>query len=212
MLYLKMRFRLIILLCFCIGYSATVVNGQSNVYEQSIVQFRESYKKEFLSDINSPLQRQDLSYLRFYKPDPAYIVKAQLNKITDSVGFDMLTHQGQTKKYYVYGQLTFTLQQKKCTLYIYQSEKLRMQKGFEDYLFIPFTDPTNIDETFGGGRYLDCRMNDIMHGYLLIDFNKCYNPYCAYKGGYACPIPPRENDLMIPIRAGEKKFGKTLRE
>jgi len=94
------------------------------------------------------------------------------------------------------------------TLEIYQSVKLRQQAQYQDLLFMPFKDATNKTQTYGGGRYLDFKIGDIQQGQLEIDFNKCYNPYCAYKDGYACPVPPAVNHLKTRIEAGEKKFAK----
>ena len=179
---------------------------QAQTYERSIEVHRQQYKLEFLEDTNSPLKAKDTAGLRFYPPHPGYIVNAQFTPIKDTVGFDMHTHSGVTKRYFVYGKVEFTLMKQACTLYVYQSKSLREKSGFEDYLFIPFTDETNYKETFGGGRYLDFRFKDIFDGKMTIDFNKAYNPYCAYKGGYTCPIPPKENDLKIAIQAGEKLF------
>ena len=184
------------------------LNAQNNQYAQSIELHRQQYKEAFISDEHSPLTKKDTAWLRFYPPNSSYLVLAQFSKINDTIGFDMQTHNGVTKKYYVYGLLTFTLHQTLCTLYVYQSEKLRTLEGMEDYLFIPFTDETNYEKSFGGGRYLDFKISDIQQNQLQIDFNKCYNPYCAYKEGYSCPIPPKENNLKIKIEAGELLFGK----
>ncbi|WP_192347263.1 DUF1684 domain-containing protein [Algoriphagus sp. Y33] len=70
-------------------------------------------------------------------------------------------------------------------------------------LFLPFTDQTNGGETYGGGRYMGLTIPT--GDTIELDFNKAYNPYCAYASGYACPIPPKENDLEVPIRAGVMK-------
>ena len=175
-------------------------------YANEIAKHRKQYKLEFLTDEHSPLTAKDTGKLNFYPANPAYLVKANFTSIQDSIGFDMQTHNGVIKKYFVYGKVNFTLSKKEHVLFIYQSQSFKNKKEFEDYLFIPFTDETNNIETFGGGRYLDFRMKDIFNNTLLIDFNKCYNPYCAYKEGYSCPIPPRENDIKIPIYAGEKNF------
>ncbi len=182
------------------------VNLHAQQYANEIAKHRKQYKLDFLTDEHSPLKAKDTSKLKFYPPNPAYLVKANFTPIQDTIGFDMQTHNGVIKKYFVYGELHFTLSNKEHVLFIYQSQSLKNKKDFEDYLFIPFTDLTNNQETFGGGRYLDFRIKDIFNNTLLIDFNKCYNPYCAYKEGYSCPIPPRENDIKIPIYAGEKKF------
>jgi uncharacterized protein (DUF1684 family) len=181
-------------------------------FTTEIEKHRAHYKKEFLTDENSPLKKEDLKFLQFYAANSSYIVKTNFTKISDTIGFDMLTHSGKIKKYYVFGSVTFTLKQQACRLFIYQSAQLKTTKGLEDYLFIPFTDETNSVSTFGGGRYLDFKEKDIFNNHLLIDFNKCYNPYCAYKGGYNCPIPPKENDLKMTIEAGEKTFGKAILE
>ena len=78
---------------------------------------------------------------------------------------------------------------------------------YRDYLFIPFKDLSNGEATYGGGRYMDIRMDDIKNGELMLDFNKAYNPYCAYSDGYNCPVPPVENHLETEVNAGEKSFG-----
>ncbi|MFV9484298.1 DUF1684 domain-containing protein, partial [Christiangramia sp. ASW11-125] len=75
-----------------------------------------------------------------------------------------------------------------------------------DYLFLPFTDETNGISTYDGGRYLDFSIPEEKR--VTIDFNRAYNPYCAYSGRYSCPIPPKENHLETAIPAGVKKFTK----
>jgi hypothetical protein len=69
-------------------------------------------------------------------------------------------------------------------------------------LFVPFTDLTSGSETYPGGRYIDLDLTK--SGIYVLDFNRAYNPYCYYNKTYDCPIPPRENRLQVPIRAGEK--------
>ena len=200
-LYLSMR-----ILIFALGLFSFSFSSFAQSHTQKIIQHRTQYKQDFLTDKNSPLTQRDLKGLRFYNPDSTYRVKAQFESITDTLGFDMQTHNGVLKRYYIYGKVEFSLFQNHCTLYIYQSQQLKQKPGLEDYLFIPFTDQTNYKETFGGGRYMDFKIGDIQHDKLEIDFNTCYNPYCAYKEGYSCPIPPIENKLNIRIVAGEKTF------
>ena len=78
------------------------------------------------------------------------------------------------------------------------------KKGFENYLFIPFTDNSNGKTTYRGGRYLDATIPEKPTGYITLDFNKAYNPYCAYNKKYVCPIPPKNNYLDTDILAGVK--------
>jgi uncharacterized protein len=190
----------------------SAAKGFAQTYSDSILLHRENYKQEFLKDADSPLGKDDLQYLDFYTIDKNYRVVATFKKVTDKKGFMMQTHSGKQKHYFVYGKLSFILKKKKYTLCIYQSESLMSNEAYKDYLFIPFTDATNSVTTFGGGRYLDFRLADIKHNQLIIDFNTCYNPYCAFAGGYSCPIPPKENDVNIQVEAGEKLYVKPIKE
>jgi uncharacterized protein len=71
-------------------------------------------------------------------------------------------------------------------------------------LFLPFRDATSGNESYGAGRYLD--LEPPAEGRVHIDFNLAYNPYCAYDDAYSCPLPPPENWLRLPIRAGEAAY------
>lgn len=191
---------------FCLV--STFSTAQS--YNDSIIQYRDHYKNEFLTDKRSPLKASDLQYLRFYEPDINYRVKASFVATPESPAFSMPTHSGRDKMYRQYGLLTFRLHDTLLHLHVYQ--RIDGTAEPKNYLFIPFTDQTTYDETFGGGRYLDLYINDITNNQVMIDFNKCYNPYCAFAEGYSCPIPPRENSLNVAIKAGEKNYGKTIQE
>ncbi len=74
-------------------------------------------------------------------------------------------------------------------------------------LFLIFGDQTTGRETYGGGRYLYADAPD-SEGKVVVDFNKAYNPPCAFTDFATCPLPPRQNRLVIRIEAGEKKFGR----
>jgi len=109
----------------------------------------------------------------------------------------------------VYGIIRFTLHDTALTLNIYQSQRLMAVAEYKDELFLPFTDLTSGEESYAAGRYIDLVFDDILDNKVVIDFNKAYNPYCAYASGkYNCPIPPRENNLNVAILAGEKNYLK----
>ena len=55
---------------------------------------------------------------------------------------------------------------------------------------------------------MDLSISDIDNKTLMLDFNRCYNPYCAYTTGYSFPIPPEENTVELEILAGESAYGK----
>ena len=69
-------------------------------------------------------------------------------------------------------------------------------------LFIIFADPTRKSDTYPAGRFLDTEA--VKDGKLLLDFNRAYNPPCALTPYATCPLPPKENQLAVEIRAGEK--------
>src|SRR5690606_10222897 len=126
--------------------------------------------------------------------------------------FMMPTRSGKVKEYRQYALITFQLHGKDITMAVYQSQTLIKDPKYKDHLFLPFTDDTNYKETYGGGRYIDLDLTDIKNSKIVVRFNKCYNPYCAYSDGYNCPIPPKENSLAIEIKAGEKAFGRHREE
>jgi uncharacterized protein (DUF1684 family) len=173
-------------------------------YMDSIKVFRADYIKthELLTST------EQKALLRFYPLDPSYRLAARFERYADSPWFPMATSGKTPQIQRKYGRLTFQIHDTVAHLIVYQSQALLEKAGTRDYLFIPFTDVTSGIDSYGGGRYIDCMTGDIHDGILVLDFNKAYNPYCAYTTGYNCPIPPRENDLAIAIPAGEKNYGR----
>ena len=186
-----------------------LLHQDTGKYAERISAHRQHYKEEFLTDKNSPLTAADTGYLIFYAPDEQYNVIAEVALTKDAVPFKIRTYSGKEKEYKEYAVLKFKLKGKNLQLHAYQNVAWEKSEKLKDLMFIPFTDDTNNEHTYGGGRYLDLNRNDIQDGKIELDFNKCYNPYCAYAEGYSCPIPPRENSLNISVKAGEKLFGKS---
>lgn len=150
-------------------------------------------------------------YFRFYNADETFKVPCRFEKSTDTAVVVMKT-SGKTipeKDFVRYGKIYFTIHDTALALTVYRSKALEKNPQYGRYLFIPFTDLTTGDETYGSGRYIDIMTTDIKNDVVEIDFNKAYNPYCTYSTGYNCPIPPRENLLPVAIKAGEKTFAKT---
>ncbi|WP_339870023.1 DUF1684 domain-containing protein [uncultured Algoriphagus sp.] len=180
-----------------------------NEYEKSILEFQHELNEEFKNPEESPLTAQERKAFEghhFFPIDQKYHVTAKFEKLPPASLFQMKTTANSIKDYDIYGIATFTLDGKEYQLNIYQSHQLRTQEKYIDYLFLPFTDQSNGAETYGGGRYMDLR---IPTGTTIeLDFNKAYNPFCAYATGYACPIPPKENDISVAINAGVMKPAK----
>lgn len=141
--------------------------------------------------------------LNYFEPNEKYNILANFQKKIGKAFF-MTTSSGNQKTFRQYGVLSFTIDNKLYKLPIYQNIKLMQNDKYKDYIFIPFTDLTNNNETYGGGRYIEAK-KPTGKTYQL-DFNYAFNPYCHYTTGYNCPIPPKENFLDIRIEAGEKKF------
>ena len=115
---------------------------------------------------------------------------------------EMETSTGDLRLFRRWGQFSFAVEGEEATLTIYSDPD-----GEE--FFLPFKDTTNGTETYGAGRYLDNQrpgLAQIEGTTFEVDLNYSYNPYCAYNLAYSCPLPPRENWLKVPIRAGEKDF------
>lgn len=210
---MKLYNLLILTVLFLIGCTATKVTQTDVDYGQTLEKYRENYKAKFLQAERSPLSKSDLEHLRFYSADENFKITAKFTKTKNGKPFEVLTSSGKKKSYTEYGKATFTIRDTVCTLSLYTSLQLQRMPQYRDYLFLPFKDFTSGETTYGGGRYLDLKTGDIQgegeNQTVVIDFNKCYNPYCAYQSeGWNCPIPPDENYLQMHIEAGEKDFVK----
>jgi hypothetical protein len=135
--------------------------------------------------------------LKYFPPDPEYVVPASLNPANERIVVEMLTSQGKARKHQRVGVLEFTLKGQTLTLGAFVEAGAGL-----DRLFVPFSDMTSGAETYPAGRYLE--LDRTSSGVYTIDFNKAYNPYCYYNPSYDCPYPPRESRLPVPIRAGER--------
>ncbi len=159
----------------------------------------------------SPLKKSDLKSFKgldFFPVDSSYIVTAKFVKATNASIFKMATTTDRAPLYKAYGIATFNLKGKQCQLTIYQSQDDLSNATYKDFLFLPFTDITSGNESYGGGRYMDLLTTDIKENTVVLNFNNTYNPYCAYNEKYSCPLTPRENHLNIEIKAGIKAFKK----
>jgi hypothetical protein len=144
-----------------------------------------------------PAKMNEFLPLKYFPPDPDYVVPASLNVSKERVIVEMPTSQGKIRQHERVGLLEFTLKGQPLTLGAF----IEAGAGL-DRLFVPFSDMTSGTETYAAGRYLE--LDRTSSGVYTIDFNKAYNPYCYYNVEYDCPYPPRESRLPLPIRAGER--------
>lgn len=197
--------KFILFLACLIGPASAQLRAQNIAYSDAVKKFRDAYIQ------THPLvAKENKKHFQFFPIKQQWAILCRFERLTDSVGILIKNTGKGEEKYFRYGKLYFTVNQKPQQLTIFQSPLLMKQTQYVDYLFVPFTDATTGKQTYGSGRYIDLRMGDIQNGTLLLDFNKAYNPYCAYMAGFACPIPPKENRLAEAIRAGEKNWGLHL--
>ena len=183
-----------------------VAGAQAQTYKDSIIEFRKQYIRELLAETNGPVKSSQAKNFSFFPTDRSYCVWADFKETPGTLPFMVPTHSGKSRPYKEYGTLTFYIHDTMQVLHVYQSMELLKDAKYKSYLFLPFRDMTNYEATYGGGRYIDLMLDDVKSGRVLLDFNKAYNPYCAYTDGYSCPIPPDENRLHIEITVGEKTF------
>lgn len=174
---------------------------------KEIYLFQNKLNEEFQNPETSPLPdryRKDFDGLDFFQPDTSFRVIASLERTVDAIPFMMPTTTERLSEEVVYGIVHFVLNGKRYSLEVYQNLELKETEGYEDYLFLPFLDNTNGEETYAGGRYIDLEIPD--GNSIIVDFNRAYNPYCAYNKKYSCPIVPKRNFLNTKIKAGVKNF------
>lgn len=192
-----MRFCLILL-----AFIPRFVSAQIN-YEDSIHLYQKNYSANH--EVVKGLDKKKITFFSVHKQ---YRITTAFERKENSPWFMMSTSGNTKQQYRVYGIIRFNIHDTSLVLHIYQSRSLMSSEQYKKHLFIPFTDLTSGRETYGGGRYIDLSIADIRSNTYVIDFNKAYNPYCAYTTGYDCPLPPKENDLPVAIQAGEMMFVK----
>ena len=198
-------FLAIILCCFLMS-----CNSQEKRAPQGKTEFQREMNASFKDASTSPLTKKGLKNfkgLAFFAVDNKYIVKAKLIKTPDAPVFKFPTTTDRVVVYKKYGEVLFTIDNKNLKLAVYKDEQVI--KGYENHLFLPFLDNTNGKTSYAGGRFVDVFTTDEQpDGTILIDFNKAYNPYCAYSNRYSCPITPRSNYIDVAIKAGVMKYIK----
>ncbi len=183
-----------------------ILFGQ-NSYIEEIKEFQNEINKEYADTAESPLTKEDLAIfkgLNFYPINKKFRVTAKFKRTADEKPFNMKTTTDRAPEYVKYGEVEFTLKGKNIKANIYQSLRLREKEEYKDYLFLPFRDLSSGKTSYGGGRYIDLKIPK--SDTVIIDFNKAYNPYCAYNHKYSCVIPPAENFIDVEIKAGVAKF------
>jgi len=169
------------------------IKKDANLTDTTVSRFNEEERAQFAE-----------KGLQYFDPDKRFRVLAEFVTDTSTPVFQMPTTTDRAPDYRIYGYLHFILRDTLCKLTAYQNMDFKNSPEYDYTLFVPFMDNTNGLYTYGGGRYLDI---DIPNSdTTVLDFNRAYNPYCAYAARWSCPLVPFENDLNVSIIAGEKAY------
>lgn len=141
--------------------------------------------------------RRNFRELEYFPADFRWRVEARFEPYTPHKTIDVPTELGTAEKDISPGAFVFSIRGKS-----YRLDPV-FEEGSKD-LFLIFGDETNGKETYGAGRFVYAPVP--VNGKSVIDFNKAYNPPCAFTPYATCPLPPPQNHLPIRVEAGEKKY------
>ena len=202
-----MKFRTIIIIGVIVVAIAIVFNsfrgGDADSYVSQVLKEREEKDRFMKTADDSPLKdKSNFKGLKYYPPDPRFRIVADLVPVDNPKMVILKTSDGREQRYLEYAHADFSLDGIRNRLLILEIIDMGPSRG---KLFLAFGDETSAVETYGAGRYLDL-VKTPGAATITLDFNKAYNPYCAYDATFSCPLPPPENLLRIPIKAGEKNY------
>jgi hypothetical protein len=170
----------------------------------NLEQYRKMKDQFYKRDPNAPLtpdQQKAFTALNYFPEQAALRFRLPIEVLSEQNTIEVQTSTGDIRQYVRYGKIHFEVEGQPAELTLY------LTPGAHGY-FLPFTDATSNQETYGGGRYLD--IEPLPGGQIEVDFNLAYNPYCAYNERWSCPLVPAENHLKVKIEAGEKNFKETV--
>ena len=193
-----------VLIIIILVYTFIPLDGDTkDEYRKSILEEREKTAEFMKNSADSPFRKKgDVQFegLHYFDVDPAFKVNAKITPFAQPEQVMLTLSDGSREKYFKYAAAEFELSGEPQRLVLLKSENY----WNEDWLFLPFYDETSTHESYGGGRYLEITYTG--GSVATIDFNLCYNPYCAYTDTYRCPFPPRENQVTVRVTAGEKIY------
>lgn len=205
----KNKFFLLSVVAVLIAIIFYSLTGNENKIVQSSTTDNEQYltatqdlrkqKDDFLkTDKESPIkEKATFKGLKYFEINPNFKAIGMLDKFASDQTINISMTDGSVEEYEAYGNVSFEIEGKKYALKIFKTP--------EGNLFLPFKDLTSNKETYGAGRYLDFGVNDVKNNQIEIDFNKAYQPYCAYNETFTCPITPAENFLNLALKVGERQ-------
>lgn len=183
------------------GKNESVVGG----YNGALMIERAEKDFNLKNDPHSPFNRDpeaEYDKLKYFEPDTTFIFASKLYRYDSADTIAIMGTRGEQRKAVKEGYVVLDYKGEMHNLNVYKSFGPQGQP----YYSIWFTDLTTGKETYKIGRYLDFRYSPDKDFIYIIDFNRAYNPYCAYSELFTCPIPTKEDHLNFAIKAGERNF------
>jgi len=200
------HFFIVLILAGVIGFVLYSLRGGQSPEDFAGEIGRERSAKDLFmkNDKDSPFAGLQIEFkgLQYFSPDLKYKIHAKLVPIENKKMIVLPTSDGQEKSYLEHAYAEFELDGMLNRLLILE---ITDEGPYRGTLFLAFADETSARETYGAGRYLELKKVPGAPS-LVLDFNKAYNPYCAYSDKFSCPFPPKENVLKVAIKAGEKSY------
>lgn len=189
-----------------LSHPANTLAADSPTFDPAAILHARAQKDDFMRDSpKSPFKTPPavtFAPLKYFPPDAAWVFQSTLQTYPNPEPVTILDTKGRSRTGVVFGFLTLQKDGRSHLLRVYRMNG----PGGSHHFAIWFTDRTTGDTTYEVGRYLDFeKIDDPGHVYTL-DFNRAYNPYCAYTSAYGCAIPRKEDRLALAITAGEKKW------
>jgi len=177
-------------------------------WSEGILADRAAKDRDFRTDPDTPLLAKDVptfTGLSYWPPDPAYRLAGPIEVHDSPRRFTIVTTTGKERPCERHGQVAFEIRGKRCVLQVYRLLDAEPASGGAAF-FVPFQDETTGKETYAAGRYVELDGPD--GGPFVLDFNRAYNPSCAYGAPerFRCPVTPPENHLSVRIEAGERGY------
>lgn len=198
-------FFLIVLIQFVSCDNKTNESGYAVDYSSTLLKERESKDYNLKNDSHSPFNRDpDAKFdnLKYFEPDTNYIFRSRLHRFETKDTITIMGTRGEKRTAIKEGYIVLMHQNQEHRLNVYKS----FGPNGEPYYSMWFTDETTGKETYHIGRYLDFDFVPDEDFVYVIDFNRAYNPYCAYSELFTCPIPTEDDHINFAIKAGEKNF------
>jgi uncharacterized protein (DUF1684 family) len=194
-------------LCACRGSGGTMAPvPPPRSWAEELLEHRRARDAAFARDPDSPIPRAARGTFRglaYFPPDPAFRYAGWVERYPTPERITIVTTSGTPRPCERWGRITFDRDGSGLTLQVYRMLDQPDRPGGEG-LFLPFKDRTTGKETYPAGRYVDLEGPD--GGPFVLDFNRAYNPSCAYgePERFQCPVTPAENTLPIAVTAGER--------